>query len=425
MANQNFYRCGQAAKELGISSYKIRRLADTGLIPDAEFNGAQWHIPVSAIERLKREGVPALPKVVDVDDEADAPLARQKERTTSTLLAPPSDELVAAAEEAEMSVHQLKAAQNNLERNKIRKEQTEIADYFTDRERRLQERETEEIQWYEEEMEADVSRRHKEAAAEKRQAFFSKWLEYGTGKKPWGAPDEVRLDIHAAVLDALMKVDTNERDVVVQRLVDGAVERGLRTWKIGEAKRGAIEDVISQLPWRMKNDKGWKVQSSKAAREALMEASGSQEEMETLALAALQSLIQQFEHAERIKEAINGVHVDYATQDELSDARDSVRETLEALPISSTSRQVNAARDQALIPVKARAAERIASQEAQRRREEAKRQRESVLWSISRSLPMACPTRTKKPPLPSSPKRWTNCLPTPQNQTWRKSATGS
>jgi hypothetical protein len=396
MAKQNFYRCGQAGKEVGISSYKIRRLAETGLIPDAEFNGAQWHIPVSAIERLKREGVPALPKVVDVDDEADAPAASQKDRPTSTLLAPPSEEMIAAAEEAEMSVHQLKAAQNNLERNKIRKEQTEIADYFTDREKRLQEREAEELQRYEEELEADASRQRKEASAVKRQAFFSKWLEYGTARKPWGAPDEVRLDIHAAVLDALMKMDTNERDIVVQRLVDGAVERGLKTWKSAEAKREAIEHAISGLPWRMKNDKGWKVQSGKAAREALMEAGGSEEEMETLAQAVLQPLIQQFEHAERIEEAINGVHVDYATQDELSDAHDSVREALKALPISSTSRQVNTVRDQALIPVKARVAERIASQEAARRREESKRRRESVLWSISRSLPCGLSDEDKK-----------------------------
>lgn len=80
MAKQNFYRCGQAANELGVSSYKIRRLAENGLIPDAEFSGSQWHIPTAAVERMKKEGVPPLPKVVDTDNEGASPDSKPKER---------------------------------------------------------------------------------------------------------------------------------------------------------------------------------------------------------------------------------------------------------------------------------------------------------------------------------------------------------
>ena len=53
----SYYRTGQAAAALGISSYAIRRLCAAGLV-EAEFSGKQWRIAVSEIERLKREGVP-------------------------------------------------------------------------------------------------------------------------------------------------------------------------------------------------------------------------------------------------------------------------------------------------------------------------------------------------------------------------------
>jgi len=137
----------------------------------------------------------------------------------------------------------------------------------------------------------------------------------------------------------------------------------------------------------MRNDKDWKAAAVKIAWEALKDASGSKEEMASLARTALQPLIQQFEHAGKIEEAVNGVHVDGADYDELRDARESVREALEALPKNSTRALINAARDQALLPVTACVTERIAAQEAQRRHEEAKRQRELVLLSISRRLP--------------------------------------
>jgi len=46
MGKEVLYRVGQAAKDLGVSSYRIRRLCETGLI-SAEFSGHQWEIPES------------------------------------------------------------------------------------------------------------------------------------------------------------------------------------------------------------------------------------------------------------------------------------------------------------------------------------------------------------------------------------------
>ena len=54
MGKQILYRVGQAAKDLGVSSYRLRRLCETGLI-NAEFSGKQWEIPAGEVERLNSE----------------------------------------------------------------------------------------------------------------------------------------------------------------------------------------------------------------------------------------------------------------------------------------------------------------------------------------------------------------------------------
>jgi hypothetical protein len=328
MAKQILYRVGQAGKDLGVSSYRIRRLCETGLI-DAEFSsGKQWEIPAAEIERLKRDGVLSAPKIVDSEDAE--PSHAPNAKAAAALLADPSPEVIAAAEEAEMSGRQLTVAKNKLEQNKVRREQAEIEDYFADREKRLQDHEAAESRRYEEQLEADARTRHKEAAAEQRQKFFSGWLEYALRRKPYDAPAEVELDIHAEVLTALAKLDTNERDFVVRRLVDAALERSLKTWKAGEAKRDAIDNAVKQLPFSMRWDETWKAQARKIASEALKDVGPGvgKEEMASLARAALQPLTREVEYAGKIKEAINSVRVDGATEDEQREGQELVQEAL-------------------------------------------------------------------------------------------------
>ena len=68
--SDNFYRSGQAAKQLGVSSYHVRRLCEVGEITAELTTGQQWRIPGSEIARLRREGVPDIP--VDSDDGEDS-----------------------------------------------------------------------------------------------------------------------------------------------------------------------------------------------------------------------------------------------------------------------------------------------------------------------------------------------------------------
>src|SRR5689334_14789488 len=84
---EGYYRTGQVAEILGISSNDVRRLCEAGLI-EADYTGKQWRIPVSEVERLKRDGVPPIPKTAEVSN-APARIARPNP-VSPELLAPPS-----------------------------------------------------------------------------------------------------------------------------------------------------------------------------------------------------------------------------------------------------------------------------------------------------------------------------------------------
>jgi excisionase family DNA binding protein len=53
---EGYYRTGQAAKQLGVSSYHVRRLCEAGEIAAELSDGQQWKIPAAEIARQERRG---------------------------------------------------------------------------------------------------------------------------------------------------------------------------------------------------------------------------------------------------------------------------------------------------------------------------------------------------------------------------------
>src|SRR3954452_21616870 len=62
MSNCNYYSSGPAAAVLGVSQPRIRKLCNSGLIACEVTSSGQFRIPLSEIERLKREGLPPTPQ---------------------------------------------------------------------------------------------------------------------------------------------------------------------------------------------------------------------------------------------------------------------------------------------------------------------------------------------------------------------------
>ena len=66
-----FFSTGQAAQELGTSIPKVRALCETGMIEAEVTPGNQWRVPVAEVERLKRDGLPPIPRPMPVEEAAD------------------------------------------------------------------------------------------------------------------------------------------------------------------------------------------------------------------------------------------------------------------------------------------------------------------------------------------------------------------
>src|ERR1035437_5852776 len=119
--SESYFRSGQVAKQLGVSSYHVRRLCEVGEINADLTAGQQWRIPASEIARLRREGIPDVP-VESGDGDDDAIYTSSPETDPGEppegLLAAPSDELIEAAED-------VKIVESRLKKRRVEKEAEE------------------------------------------------------------------------------------------------------------------------------------------------------------------------------------------------------------------------------------------------------------------------------------------------------------
>src|SRR5260370_21649703 len=117
-----FYSTGQVARELGTPLAAIRVLRENRVIAAETTPGGHWRVPAPEVERLKRDGLPPIPRPLPTES---APPARNG---TDGRLAEPSDEVVSAAD-------QVAITRSMLEKRKIEREGEETQDWFRDRQR--------------------------------------------------------------------------------------------------------------------------------------------------------------------------------------------------------------------------------------------------------------------------------------------------
>src|SRR5438876_9733700 len=57
-----YYSTGQAARQLGTTLAAIRVLCENRVVAAETTPGGQWRVPASEVERLKRNGLPPIPR---------------------------------------------------------------------------------------------------------------------------------------------------------------------------------------------------------------------------------------------------------------------------------------------------------------------------------------------------------------------------
>ena len=280
------YRSGQAARLLGVSAHTLRRLAEAGLV-DADFTGSQWRFSVEEIERLQREGLPPLPAMEeDGLRSARSPQSGNKPETEG-LLAPPSEELVADAEDLERQ-------KLELQKLGVRREIEEQMDYFRAREQEEKDEEEQRRTRLQEQRQRQQREEVQLQQQRRRQGWQSQWIQHALRSMPYDAPEEMKLPVHKQVTETLARLNLTESRRVIRQLVEAATEKALRPWKRQKEIQKVIEDA---LPYSIKYTDD-KPRALRAAAEAVSELrlSATREELQLAAKEAIEPFIIKQDH---------------------------------------------------------------------------------------------------------------------------------
>ena len=123
-----FYSTGQVARQLGTTLAAIRVLCENRVIAAETTPGGHLRVPASEVERIKREGLPPIPRPLPTESASPARNGTAGRHGHLELLAEPSDEVVSAAD-------QVAITRSMLEKRKIDRELEETEDWFRARQR--------------------------------------------------------------------------------------------------------------------------------------------------------------------------------------------------------------------------------------------------------------------------------------------------
>ena len=370
---EGFYRIGQASKQLGISSYQLRRLCQAGAL-DAELtSGNQWKIPISEISRLQQEGVPPIPQRLSEQEQQTPSLPIPQERRTRLpegLYAEPSDGVIDAAEEVAIT-------ENRLRKRRLERELEEEEDFFRARNERAAAQQA-----------ADQDAARQTQLRQHRQEWENEWLTHALKCVPNGVPRELELDVHAQVSSVLTALQPNQPEYAVRRVVEAAVEKALVPWRRQAQRKRAIEAAISSLPFQIRSHRDFVEQKHATARIVAnaveqVPSDASYEFLEASAKAAIAPIVRSFEHAQLSEQVAAWSFVRGANAREDAEAKDVVRIALAKLPIGSSRAQMERARDEALVPLLVKISERGRAEVAQA---DEQRRRQTVEWRVESQL---------------------------------------
>ncbi len=368
------YRSGQAAKVLGVSAHTLRRLAEAGLV-DADFTGSQWRFSVEEIERLQREGLPPLPAMEENGLRSARSPVRGNKPETEGLLAPPSEDLIADAEDLERQ-------KLELQKLGVRRQIEEEMDFFRERDQEEEDRQDQRHLRYQEQRHQQQREQIQVQDQQRRERWQSKWIHYALEKMPYDAPEEMKLPVHKQVIETLARLSLTESRRVIEQLVDAATEKALRPWRRQQEIQKVIEDA---LPYEIKYSDD-KPKAVKAAAESIskLRSEATREELELAAKEAIQPFVIKHEQMVAAREhqkqctwivTLVWTQLREETSEVLELAKEAVANALRQLPVGCSMKMLEQARDRALVPIKKAIAKREEAAEALRQTREAEARR--------------------------------------------------
>jgi hypothetical protein len=162
---------------------------------------------------------------------------------------------------------------------------------------------------------------------------------------------------------ALSRLDPDQPASLVKRLIDAAIQEALAPWRRAEKREDAVKSSLEQLPWAVKYNQEF-ADLRQRARSLVAESidrlrpNATDWEMNESAKLAVEPVIQEYEHRKACQELLSFISLPGATPEEFDDAREAVKMALSTLRIGSTQREMEKARDLALVPFQTMIAER-------------------------------------------------------------------
>jgi excisionase family DNA binding protein len=365
-----FYSTGQVARQLGASLAAIRVLCENRVIAAETTPGGHWRVPASELERLKRDGLPPIPRPLPTEVAPPASNGTDSRHGHTELMAKPSDEVVSAAD-------QVAITRSMLEKRKIDRDLEETEDWFRERQRQQMAAEA-------------VNRQRTEAkqAEQRRLLWVQQWTQYALNSLPYDARREVEMEVHTAVQEALSVLQPNQPAVITQRLVDAALHRELKPWTRKQEIERALKAGMNALPWDVAygptyaplKQRAWEAAVA-AVRKVREEA--SYKEMETAAVQAVKPMILEHEHQQACQRRVGRLYIFDSTREEEEAAKEAVRKALAELPIGAPAKELEKAEESAFAPHKAAVTTR---KEKARLESEKQARRGSVAWKVDFQL---------------------------------------
>ena len=322
-----FYSTGQVARQLGTTLAAIRVLCEDRVIAAETTPGGHWRVPASEVERLKRDGLPPIPRPLPTQSAPPARNGRDGRHHYPELLAKPSDEVVSAAD-------QVAITRSMLEKRKIDRDLEETEDWFRDRERQQAAAEA-------------VERQRAEAkqAEQQRVLWMQQWTQFALDSLPYGARQQVEMEVHAMVQEALSGLQPSQPGAITRRLVDAAVRRALGPWNRKQDIERALQAGMNKLSWNVSYGSEYKELKQRAWDAAVaavrkVREEASYPEMQTAAVQAVQPMIREYEHEQACQRIVRRVYIYDATREEEEAAKEAVRKALAALPIGAEAKQL-------------------------------------------------------------------------------------
>lgn len=243
-----YIRVGQFAEGIGRSPYQVRKLCDAKVIESIVRDG-QRLIPMTELDRVLREGVPPIPRII-----GDQQLLQRRRRRFRTgpirrrsrhqPIGQPSHALVRSGEEVEITQNRAETTEAQIReslaylklldaREEIARRQANLAAEKADQEAR-------------------------QVAVRRRQVWTERWLQHALQMIPDEATEEYAAEVYPEVRSKLANLDPNDPEVIVKSAVEAAVRRLLKPWYEGEGQledvREALSIALQELPAEMKAD---------------------------------------------------------------------------------------------------------------------------------------------------------------------------